>query len=224
MSARLSGLYLVTSPVRPVPRLASIVSAALDGGVSLVQFREKDPVPQDRTESARAVQGVCRAHGIPFLVNDDADLARRLDADGVHVGRGDTPPDAARSILGPSAIVGVTLYEEEGEEEAARRAEADYLAVGPFFPSPTKPQERVLPLRVLDGVVRRARLPVFAIGGITAERARLLAGHRIAGVAVVSAIMNAPDPKRAAQEILDAFREGSDAHALPSGSAGRGSP
>jgi len=198
----------VTAPVRPIPRLASIVAAAIDGGATLVQFREKDPAPEDRMEAGRAVAAVCRTRGVPFLVNDDADLARRLDADGVHVGRGDTPAEEARSILGPTTIVGVTLYEEEGEEEAARRVGADYLAVGPFFPSPTKPEEPVLPLAVLDGVVRRTRLPVFAIGGITAERARLLASHGIAGVAVVSAIMASPEPRRTAKEILDAFEAG----------------
>jgi len=213
---RFEGLYLVTSPVRPIPRLASIVAAAIDGGASLVQFREKDPAPADRLEAGRAVASVCRPRGVPFLVNDDADLARRLDADGVHIGRGDTPTEAARSMLGPTAIVGVTLYGDgdEGEEEAARRAGADYLAVGPFFPSPTKPQEAVIPLTVLDGVVRRARLPVFAIGGITAERARLLARHGIAGVAVVSAIMGAPNPRDAAVKILDAFESGA-AHPRP---------
>ena len=159
-------------------------------------------------EAGRVVADACRSHEVPFLVNDDAELARRLDADGVHIGRGDMPPEIARSLLGPKAIVGVTVYGTENEERAAEEAGADYVAVGPFFPSPTKPEEPVLPFTVLDGVVGRSRLPVFAIGGITAERARELARHRIAGVAVASAIMDARDPRRAAQEILRAFEGG----------------
>ncbi len=206
---KLGGVYLVTSPQRPVARLVSTVSAALEGGVSVVQFREKHPPSvEDRIVAGRAVAEVCRSHRVPILVDDDAELARRLDADGVHVGRGDTPPEAARALLGPKAIVGVTVHGGNQEEEVARRAGADYVAVGPFFPSPTKPEEPVLPMAVLHAVVSRSRLPVFAIGGITAERARDLARTGVAGVAVVSAIMEATDPKRAAQEILKAFEVG----------------
>ena len=203
------GVYLVTAPVRPVSRLAGIVSAAIEGGVTLVQLREKDGRSEaDRFAAGIAVASVCRSHGVPFLVNDDADLAMQLAADGVHVGRGDTPPQQARSVLGPDAILGVTLYGGDDGEEAAERAGADYLSAGPFFPSPTKPEEPVMPLTALDGIVRRSRLPVFAIGGVTAERARVLAGHGVAGVAVVSAIMHASDPKQAAREIRAAFEAG----------------
>lgn len=203
----LQGLYLATAPVRPISRLAGIVAAAIEGGVSIVQFREKNPA-RDRHDAGRTVADVCRGRGVPFLVNDDPDLARDLQADGVHVGRWDTPPLAVRAILGPHAVVGVTVYGERGEEEAAQRAGANYVAVGPFYPSPTKPEEPILPLHVLDEVVHRARLPVFAIGGITAKNAGELASHGVAGVAVLSAIMGAPDPRRAAAEILAAFQRG----------------
>lgn len=147
---------------------------------------------------------------MPFLVNDDPEFARRAGADGVHVGRDDPSPRIARSLLGPEAIVGVTVYGRPGEEDAAAAAGADYLAVGPFFPSPTKPDEPVLPLHVLDAVVHRSRLPVFAIGGVTALNAGVLARHGVAGVAVVSAIMDAPNPRDASESIVRAFwrREG----------------
>lgn len=205
---RLRGLYLVTSPVRPVSRLVAIVSAAIAGGASIVQFREKDPVPADSPDAARTVAAVCRSRGAPFLVNDDVDLARRLGADGVHVGRGDSRPDEARTLLGEDAILGVTVYGGEGEEERARAAGADYLAAGPFFPSPTKPREPVMPMAVLDEILRRSRLPVFAIGGITPDRARVLAVHGVAGIAVVSAVMRAQDPERAARDLVAAFEKG----------------
>lgn len=198
----------MTSPVRPVDRLAAIVAASLDGGASLVQLREKTSPMDEKLEAARAVQEACRSHAVPFLVNDDPEFARRVDADGVHVGRDDPSPRIARALLGPRALVGVTVYGRPGEEQAAEAAGADYLGVGPFFPSPTKPEEPELPLHVLDQVVHRSRLPVFAIGGITAENAGLLARHGVAGIAVVSEIMGAEDPRTASRSLLEAFRRG----------------
>ncbi len=169
----------------------------MEGGVSIVQFREKGSAT-NRLEAARAIAEICRQQGVLFLVNDDPEFARAARADGVHVGRRDPTPATARAILGPGAIVGVTVYGGESEEEAAQEAGADYVAIGPFYPSPTKPEDQVAPLA----------LPVFAIGGITAKNAGVLASYGVAGVAVVSAIMDAPDPRRAAEEILAAFRAG----------------
>jgi thiamine-phosphate pyrophosphorylase len=105
----------------------------------------------------------------------------------------------------------VTVYGKAGDEEAAAAAGADYVAVGPFFPSLTKPKEPVLPLHLLDEVVKRSRLPVFAIGGVTADNAGLFAGHGVAGVAVVSAIMDAADPRTATEAIRRAFNASSRA-------------
>lgn len=167
-----------------------------------MQLRDKGVYsPEERSEAAQGVRGLCDRRDVPFLVNDDPELARRFRADGVHVGRQDPSPRTARLVLGPRAIVGVTVYGNAGEEEAAAAAGADYLAVGPFSPSPTKPEETVLPLSTLDDVVKRSRLPVFAIGGITAESAGMFAEHGVAGVAVVSAIMDATDPRSATEEI-----------------------
>lgn len=199
----------MTSPKRPVGSLLAIVGAALDGGVSIVQLRDKRAYTEDeRNEAARGIADLCRSHDAPFIVDDDPEFARRVDADGVHVGRGDPSPRIARALLGPKAIVGVTVYGKTGEEKQAERDGADYLACGPFYPSPTKPEEPELPLHILDAVTRRTGLPVFAIGGIDATRARVLARYRIAGVAIVSAIMDAPDPRKAAQKLRRAFDEG----------------
>ncbi len=189
--------------------LVSIVERALEGGITLVQFRDKREYSDaERDEAGLALKDLCHRHARPLLVNDDPQLAKRFAADGVHVGRDDPSPRIARAMLGPAALVGVTVYGKAGEERAAEAAGADYLGIGPFFPSPTKPDEPEFPLHLLDSVVRRTRLPVFAIGGITAERAAQLAHHGIAGVAVVSAIMDAPDPLRAAEELRDAFAKG----------------
>lgn len=199
-------MYLVASPQKPVSRLLATVTAALEGGVSAVQLRDKGVYsPVERAEAGRGLRGLSRRFGVPFLVNDDPQLARRMDADGVHVGRDDPSPRIARAVLGPQAIIGVTVYGKPGEETAAAEGGADYISVGPFFPSPTKPEEPVLPLHILDAVVHRSPLPVFAIGGVNAQNAAVLARHRVAGVAVVSAIMEAPDPRRAAEAIRRAF-------------------
>jgi len=206
---KLGGVYLVTSPKRPVSKLLEIVEASLEGGVSLVQLRDKGAYSdEERTEAGRGLRELCHRFDVPFLVNDDPQLARRLEADGVHVGREDPSPRIARALLGPRALVGVTVYGGPAEERQAQEAGADYVAIGPFYPSPTKPEEPVLPLHVLDQVVVRSRLPVFAIGGIDAERAAFLARHGIAGVAVVSSIMDAPDPKEAAAALRKALEEG----------------
>jgi len=192
-----------------VSRLLATAQAALEGGASIVQFRDKGVyTPDERSEAALGVRKACNRANVPFLVNDDPELARRFRADGVHLGRQDPPPTVARLFLGPDAIVGVTVYGQPGEEEAAANAGADYLAAGPFFPSPTKPEEPVLPISILDAIIQRSRLPVFAIGGITAETAGLLARHGAAGVAVVSAIMDAEDPKAATADILREFEAG----------------
>src|SRR3989475_798416 len=190
---RLGGVYLVASPQKPVSRLRAIVTAALEGGVSAVQLRDKGVYsPEERAEAGRALRDLSREFGVPFLVNDDPQLARRMDADGVHVGRDDPSPRIARAVLGPQAIIGVTVYGKPGEESAAAEAGADYVAVGPFFPSPTKPEEPVLPMRVLDAVVHRSPLPVFAIGGVTPTNAILPPPHPRSGVAGRARLAAAP--------------------------------
>lgn len=199
----------MTSPTRSVDDLEWVVEGALEGGATIVQFRDKGTyAPEEREVAIRRLLECCHRHSVPLVVNDDPQLARRTSADGVHVGRDDPSPRLARTMLGPQALVGVTVYGKPGEEEAARQASADYVAVGPFFPSPTKPDEPEMPLHVLDAVVHRSRLPVFAIGGINAERARFLAARGVTGIAVVSAIMDATDPRAAAHELREAFEAG----------------
>ncbi len=203
-------MYLVASPQKPVARLLATVTAALEGGISVVQLRDKGAYsPEEQVAAGQGLRDLAHGFGVPFLANDDPELARRLDADGVHVGRDDPSPRIARAVLGSKAIIGVTVYGKPGEESKAAESGADYLACGPFFPSPTKPEEPLLPLQILDAVLHRSTLPVFAIGGVNAENAGLLARHRVAGVAVVSAIMDAPDPRQATEAIRRAFSEAS---------------
>src|SRR5207302_1056548 len=152
--SRLGGVYLVASPKRPVSRMLEIVGASLEGGASIVQLRDKKVFTlEEKIEAARGLRQLCNRYHVPFIVNDDPELARRFGADGVHV-----------------------------------------------------------------GVVQRSRLPVFAIGGITPGNAGQLAEHGVAGVAVISAIMDAADPRAATEAIRRAFSDGrlpAESHARP---------
>jgi thiamine-phosphate pyrophosphorylase len=178
--------------------------------VNLVQFRDKGSYsPAERDDAIKSLIDLCHRHRAPLVVNDDPRVAQRTGADGVHVGRTDPSPRMARTLLGPHAVVGVTVYGGKREEETAEAAGADYLSIGPFYPSPSKPDEPEIPLHVLDQVVHRAHVPVFAIGGINAERAKFLASRGVKGIAVVSAIMDATDPRAAAEGLRRAFEEGS---------------
>src|SRR3989449_4210820 len=205
---RLGGVYLVASPQRPIARLLATVTAALEGGVSVVQLRDKGAYsPEEIVAAGRGLRELAHEFGVPFLANDDPELARRLDADGVHVGRHDPSARIARALLGPKAIIGVTVYGKPGEESSATESGADYLACGPFFPSPTKPEEPVLPLQLLDGIVHRSTLPVFAIGGGDAEKARPPAPPPAGGAAGGAAPMGAPEPPPRAAANLMSFVE-----------------
>ena len=189
--------------------MVDIVHAALDGGVSLVQFRDKGQYTAvEREEACRILIGLCHDRNVPLIVNDDPQLARRVGADGVHLGREDPSPRIARALLGPDALVGVTVYGKAGEEASAEVAGADYLGIGPFFPSVTKPETPEMPLHILDAVLHRTPLPCFAFGGITVEHSGQLARHGVAGIAVVSAIMGAVDPRQAAGEMRAAYEKG----------------
>src|SRR3989449_3238270 len=207
---RLGGVYLVASAQKPVTRLLATVTAALEGGISAVQLREKGAYsPEEQIAAGRGLRELLHGFYVPLLVDDDPELARRLHADGGHVGRDDPSPRIAPAILGLKAIIGVTLYGNPGEESSAAESGADYLACGPFFPSPTKPDEPVLPLHTLDAVVHRSTLPVFAIGGGDAEKPRLPARPPAARPAVGSALIDAPGPPHATEAVPRAVSGGS---------------
>lgn len=162
------------------------------GGITCVQLREKHAVPEEKEALAREAQTLCAQAGIPFLIDDDVELALRIGADGVHIGQDDIPCAEARRALGGRAIIGVTAK----TLEQARKAEAkgaDYLGVGAVFPTSTKQDTWTIDHEVLRQICAAVSIPVVAIGGITADNARELAGTGIAGIAVVSAIFAQDD-------------------------------
>ncbi|PKU24699.1 thiamine phosphate synthase [Telmatospirillum siberiense] len=198
-------LYLVTDDGLTVGRpLADIVLAAVAGGVTIVQLREKRATTRHFVEQARALKAALSASGVPLIINDRIDIALAVGADGVHLGDDDMPASEARRILGKRAIIGISLGGVP-ENAADAIAQADYVAASPVFATGTKPDAG--PALGLDGVraLRRAvPRPLVAIGGINQGNARQIVEAGAHGIAVVSAIMAAADPEAAAARLKDA--------------------
>ncbi|HVP18800.1 MAG TPA: thiamine phosphate synthase [Spirochaetia bacterium] len=195
-------LYLVTdSGLLQGRTLVEVVEAALRGGVTAVQYREKSAPTRRMIEEARELRQLCRAAGVPFIVNDRVDVALAVDADGVHVGQDDMPAAVARRLIGKGRILGVSAV----DAEEARRAEADgadYIGASPIFATPTKPDApRPMGVEGLRKLAYAVRVPVVAIGGVNANNAAAMIAAGASGVAVVSAIMAADDAEAAARAI-----------------------
>ncbi len=200
------GLYVITDTrLTPRPVLAERVEAAVRGGARLVQYRNKDPSDAGRARDVQALLEVCTPHNVPVIVNDDVVLARATGAQGVHLGRADADPSAARSVLGPDCLVGVSCYDDLGRAQQAARSGADYVAFGSFFPSPTKPHALRADLTLLTRAHRELTCPVCAIGGITAENASTVVRAGADLIAVISAVWQAPDPEIAARRLSHCF-------------------
>jgi thiamine-phosphate pyrophosphorylase len=178
--------------------LAGIVAAAVKGGVTMVQLRDKTASTRAFIEDARALKALLAPPRVPLLVNDRIDVALAAGANGAHVGQGDMPVALARKLLGPKAIVGLSIT-QSAEARAEDVEFADYLGVGPIFPQLTKPD--AAPTLGLEGLAEIRRItskPIVAIGGVTAANVRAVRSAGADGVAVASAIMGAQDPMAAA--------------------------
>lgn len=197
-------LYLVTdrSLARGRP-LDEIVRRAIAGGVTAVQLREKEAPTGEFYQLARSVRKITGETGVTFMINDRLDVALAVDADGVHVGQDDLPAKLARRLLGPDRILGVTAADEE-QAILAEKAGADYIGCNAVFATPTK-TDTGTPIGVegLRDLVASIEVPVVAIGGIKASNAEEVMAAGVAGIAVVSAIVSAEDPERAARELRD---------------------
>lgn len=176
------------------------VAEAIDGGATFVQLREKDLDPADLLGEARVLAALCRSRNVPFVVNDNVEIALAAGADGVHVGQDDMAAPRARAILGPDKIIGVSTHNPE-EARLAQIQGADYLGCGAVFSSSTKDDARVLTYGTLQLVTSAVDIPVVAIGGITRDNVEKLRGSGVAGVAVVSALFAQPDIREAARQL-----------------------
>jgi thiamine-phosphate pyrophosphorylase len=199
-----SGLYALTPDEPDTQVLVAKVSAAVAGGAAAVQYRNNPADPALRSAQAQALAGLCRAAGVPLVVNDDLDLALAVEAAGVHLGREDGDLAAARRRLGPGRLLGASCYDRLDLAERAVAAGADYVAFGSMFASPTKPAAVRAPLALL-GAARRLGRPVVAIGGITPDNAPAIIAAGADALAVITALFEAGDIAGRARALKDLF-------------------
>ena len=198
-------LYAITDR-RALPAgvtLAQAVEAALDGGVTCLQLREKEASAGEILALARTLLPLCRARRVPLLINDRVDIALAAGADGVHLGQDDLPLPDARALLGPDRILGATAHTVE-EALRAQAEGADYLGVGAMFPTGTKTDTVPTSADTLEAICAAVSIPVVAIGGVNARNLPTLAGTGIAGGAVLSAIFSQRDLTAAARTLRTA--------------------
>ena len=168
-------------------KLCDVVQESLDGGVTFLQLREKDLDDERFFEEAVELQAMAKEYGVPFVINDNVNIAMRMDADGVHVGQNDMEAGDVRALIGPNKILGVSAQTVEQAVRAQERG-ADYLGVGAVFPTGSKDDAVEVSHETLKAICEAVSIPVVAIGGITQENTPLLKGSGICGIAVISAI------------------------------------
>ena len=197
-------LYFVTDHNMTAGRpQLDIIEAALIGGVRLVQYRDKDLPDAGFEREAKAALTLCRKHGALLLINDRVDIAKLIGADGVHLGQDDMVPQAARDLLGPLAVIGLSTHDSQ-EVEEAESMPVDYINIGPMFPTATKDHSKYGALgteRVLE-LSRLSRHPFTTMGGIKKTHLRDLFTRGISTVAMVTEISQAPDPAEKVRELL----------------------
>ena len=199
----LSGLYVILDPsVCPARPLVEVLTAAAEAGASLFQYRNKTASMKDAYVEALALRQAAAKAGVLFIVNDRCDLALAVDADGVHLGQGDLPLDLARKVMGPDKLIGISTHNPDQVREATA-GKPDYLGFGPIFkPGSKQDHDPVVGLEGLRAMRRLTSLPVFAIGGIQIDQAGEVMRAGSNGVAVISAILKAPDISHAVKAFL----------------------
>lgn len=196
-------LYLVTDRALAGERdFEDLVGRAIRGGCTLVQLREKEASSGEFYERALRLKKVTDYFHVPLIIDDRIDIMLAVDAAGVHLGQSDLPAEAARQIIGPDKILGVSARTVE-EAEKAESDGADYLGVGAVYPTTTKGDAEKVSREELEKICSTVRIPVVAIGGLNARNISSLEGSGISGVAVVSAIMAQDRPEEAAQLLKD---------------------
>ena len=181
------------------------VEKALQGGVTLMQLREKDKTTREYIELAQKVHSITKKYNVPLIIDDRVDVALAIDAEGVHVGQSDMPIKTARKLMGENKIIGATTKTVKQAKEAFEQG-ADYLGVGAIYPTTTKVKTVLTSTDTLRDICNSVPIPVNAIGGLNKDNIDVLHGISIAGICVVSAIMKADDPKKATEELKSKFR------------------
>ncbi|MCL1973110.1 MAG: thiamine phosphate synthase [Endomicrobia bacterium] len=209
-------LYFVTdSTDMDEKNFLEIVNQACEGGVTLVQVREKDKSGFEFLSLAQKVKQITDQYDIPLIINDRVDIAMAIDAAGVHVGQSDIPVYAVRKMLGKNKIIGATVKTVE-QAKKAKEAGADYLGVGAIYPTTTKVITAITEVATLNEIAAQTNMPVVAIGGLNASNMHVLYESNACGIAVVSAIMKSENPcdtsKNLKKQILENFRKRQTLH------------
>ena len=200
-------LYAVTDRMWLNGRtLKEVVKESLDGGVTFLQLREKNLDDKHFLEEAVELQELCKQYKVPFIVNDNVDIALKMNADGVHVGQSDMQAADVRAKLGPDKIIGVSAQTVEQAVLAQQRG-ADYLGVGAVFPTGSKADADDVSFETLKAICEAVTIPVVAIGGITQENLEQLKGSGIGGIAVISAIYAQSDIKEASRKLKETTKK-----------------
>ena len=202
-----TGLYFITDSTGfTEEEFLRRTEAALQGGVTFLQIREKEKTTREYLSLARKVHELTRKYNVPLIIDDRIDIAMAIDAEGVHLGKSDMPIDLARKILGPDKIIGATAKTVPQALEAWQQG-ADYLGVGAIYPTTTKVKTVLTSTDTLRDICNAVPIPANAIGGLNQDNINILTGIPISGICVVSAIIKAEDPKKAAMELKARAKE-----------------
>ena len=200
------GLYAITDSKLLSPEsLVEAVALAIQGGAQMIQYRNKGADEEQRMWEAGDLNNMCRPLGVPLIINDDLELAGKILAAGVHLGKDDADIADARARLGPRAIIGVSFYNDIERAVEAEKAGADYVAFGSFFPSRTKPDAVKAEVALIHEAKQRLTIPVVAIGGITADNGRQLVEAGADMLAVITEVFGQADIKGAAEKFAQLF-------------------
>ena len=199
-SHSIKGLYAITPEERDLFILSLQVELSIRGGAKLIQYRSKTLSKIEQKKQASKIKIICDSYKIPLIINDDIELCRILNADGVHLGDNDESLEKARLVLGPSKIIGVSCYSSIERVEKAINEGATYVALGACFPTITKPNAPIVKIDLIALVLKKFKIPVVAIGGINLENVELLINMGISSIAVVNALFKAKDIEGTARQ------------------------
>jgi thiamine-phosphate pyrophosphorylase len=203
---RLKGLYAITDErLIAEEHFSEAIEAALQGGANIIQYRDKSDNQQKRLQQAQTLRALCTRYDATCIINDDIELAKAVNADGVHLGQDDTELAHARQSLGDKAIIGISCYNDIELALTAERNSADYVAFGTMFSSPTKPDAVTAGPDIISQAKKQLSVPVCAIGGITEENIYLLVQHQGDMAAVISSLFAADDIKHRARLLSQHF-------------------
>lgn len=206
-SLKISGPYAITPDLNQTNDLLNKTRQVLEGGVKLVQYRNKSANESLRREQAKLLLSLCREHNALLIINDHLEIAIEIDADGVHVGKNDVPVSAAKNLLGHNKIVGTSCYNQLGLAKQAQKDGADYIAFGAFFSSLTKPNAVSVSISLVNQAQKALSIPIVGIGGIQLTNARTVIQSGCAAIAVCHDLFQAENIKATAEHYVQLFAE-----------------